>query len=45
LAARFVRAARGGPACVPGAREGLAAQRVLEAAARSAKSGRWEALR
>lgn len=45
LAARFVRAVRGGPACVPGAREGLAAQRVLEAAARSARSGRWEAVR
>ncbi|TBR21468.1 Gfo/Idh/MocA family oxidoreductase [bacterium] len=45
LAARFAKAARGGPACVPGVREGLAAQRVLEAAARSARSGRWEAVR
>lgn len=45
LGRRFARAARGGPACVPGAREGLAAQRVLEAAARSARSGRREAVR
>lgn len=45
LVARFARAARGGAACVPGAREGLAAQGVLEAAARSAESGRWEPVR
>lgn len=45
LAAKFLRSARGGPRCVPGVREGLAAQSVLEAAARAAKSGRWEAVR